>query len=406
MEKLNSIISQLKVFLKTDRLSQVRDALPDSLFLLEKGYNLVTTDNTTRYSLKLIESVIDISWEDLNIGHWSTVPENHRKLHALACFLKVIGLLQLAMQDDENTADNLKEAVRTADLGLILGCGFHDELSTAARLISSALFELESDSFDPEISKCTYSSNCDAFPGIKGEEICSLKLPSLQYFSEHHFYPQKPAILLDCISHWPAFGKWDNINYLKKVAGHRTVPIELGSSYTENDWGMRLTTLQEFIENHIIRKGDSVGYLAQHQLFNQVPELQNDICVPEYCCISDLEDGSYGVDTNAWFGPAGTVTPLHYDPKHNLFCQVVGSKRVLLYSPEDSENLYPHDATMLNNTAQVDPYSPNYDLFPKYRQAKAYECHLRPGEMLYIPPKWWHHIRSLDISFSVSFWWE
>lgn len=32
-------------------------------------------------------------------------------------------------------------------------------------------------------------------------------------------------------------------------------------------------------------------------------------------------------------------------------------------------------------------------------------CYLGPGEMLYIPPNWWHHVTALTPSFSVSFWW-
>lgn len=34
------------------------------------------------------------------------------------------------------------------------------------------------------------------------------------------------------------------------------------------------------------------------------------------------------------------------------------------------------------------------------------DCILEEGEMLYIPPKWWHYVRSLTTSFSVSFWWS
>lgn len=50
----------------------------------------------------------------------------------------------------------------------------------------------------------------------------------------------------------------------------RTVPIEIGSSYTEDDWSQQLLTLAEFIKGHVAKENDTVGYLAQHQLFEQV----------------------------------------------------------------------------------------------------------------------------------------
>lgn len=73
------------------------------------------------------------------------------------------------------------------------------------------------------------------------------------------------------MDHWPAVTRWD-IDYIRKVAGFRTVPVEVGSKYTDEDWGQKLMTIHEFISNFIKNQDDTgpVGYLAQHGLFDQV----------------------------------------------------------------------------------------------------------------------------------------
>jgi lysine-specific demethylase 8 len=149
---------------------------------------------------------------------------------------------------------------------------------------------------------------------------------------------------------------------------HGPLLLQMGQHYLEESWGTQLVTLGEFIRAHVI---DSVttdavathadgpcsgvvdsghaaltggcasaavraalapgategrgararrrrGYLAQHELFDQIPALATDIRTPDYCALG--EDGLRSV--NAWFGPAGTVTPLHQDPYHNLLAQV------------------------------------------------------------------------------------
>jgi hypothetical protein len=54
----------------------------------------------------------------------------------------------------------------------------------------------------------------------------------------------------------------------------------------------------------------------------QVPALADDVQTPEYCALTEDEEGGGLQAVNAWFGPAGTVTPLHTDPHHNLLAQV------------------------------------------------------------------------------------
>lgn len=134
--------------------------------------------------------------------------------------------------------------------------------------------------------------------------------------------------------------------------------------------------------------------------------------MPEYCYYlganddDDDDDVESSVDINAWFGPAGTVSPLHFDPKHNFLCQVIGEKYVRLYDERHSESLYPHEGNILRNTSQIDVENLDEQRFPLASGLPYWEGILRPGQMLYIPPRCWHYIRSLSISFSVSFWWE
>ncbi|PNF15567.1 Lysine-specific demethylase 8 [Cryptotermes secundus] len=334
---------------------------PAGLFLLQHTQDTVTEDNYTE-ALKAVEGVLEITWEELNTGHWSKVPLAPRQLYTAAAIIKIDILLRSYQQGCGDKTELLQSAMKTADLGILLGAPLSSgdcSMTRVAGLLSHALSMLSS----------------------------------------------------GCISHWPALHLWRDINYLKKVAGARTVPIELGVHYVHPTWSQKLMTVAEFIEAHIVpQTGEAtpIGYLAQHPLFEQVPELMSDIFEPEYCCLSDdLGEGAVTEETdiNAWFGPKGTVSPLHYDPKHNLLAQVVGEKRILLYHPDQSENLYPYEGSFLNNTAQVDPEEPDYKTFPNYKNIIAWECHLKQGEMLYIPPKWWHHVRSLSTSFSVSFWW-
>lgn len=50
---------------------------------------------------------------------------------------------------------------------------------------------------------------------------------SLEEFLKDHYLPGCPVIVSDCMAHWPAKMKWNNEDYLLRVAGNRTVPVEV-----------------------------------------------------------------------------------------------------------------------------------------------------------------------------------
>ncbi|POR31186.1 Mitochondrial division protein 1 [Tolypocladium paradoxum] len=259
----------------------------------------------------------------------------------------------------------------------------------------------------------------------------------------------RPVVFTDLIASWPALTHrpWNQPGYLlsRTFGGRRLVPVEVGRSYVDEGWGQELIQFKAFLARYVAPGLDSdgspgpgddaprhVGYLAQHNLFRQVPSLRNDIAVPDFCWSSVPHHpcGPAGdqppVDAprlNAWFGPARTITPLHTDGYHNLLCQVVGTKYVRLYPPRATPRMRaraPERGVDMSNTSGLDvgvlegwdepPEGVDEGMLEEMRAGlegvEYWECVLRPGDTLLIPIGWWHYVRSLSVSFSVSFWWN
>ena len=74
--------------------------------------------------------------------------------------------------------------------------------------------------------------------------------------------------------------------------------------------------------------------------------------------------------------------------------------------PREGRRVYEHPfRSKLPRVSAVDPDAPDYDRFPRFRSAEKSVFDLAPGELLYLPGGWWHHVRSLEESFSINWWW-
>ncbi|CAI9580545.1 unnamed protein product [Staurois parvus] len=355
---------------------------------------------------QLGELIMDISWEKLNGCNWREVSRDWRSAYSYGCMFKVVGICGCAelMERPE------EEALLVCDMALLLGAEIINNV--ISRIIAELRLPHHSEE-SPEKTGIPSTASNNFWkaqftqlllpPAKSGTTVPILNCPSLEHFRKNFLITEKPVILEGVIDHWPCMKKW-SIQYLQQVAGCRTVPVELGSRYTDAEWSQKLMTVNEFINRYILDQPTRMGYLAQHQLFDQIHELKEDIGVPEYCCLGEGDEDD--ITINAWFGPAGTVSPLHQDPQQNFLAQIVGRKFIRLYSVSETEHLYPFDSNLLHNTSQVDIENPDLEKFPMFKQAIYQECILSPGQILFIPVKWWHYVRALDISFSVSFWWS
>ncbi|VDK83118.1 unnamed protein product [Litomosoides sigmodontis] len=345
------------------------------------------TQDFTR-SKELENFLASLVWEKLNTGHYGEVDEAWRVFYASIMLCKAVRL---------KFEDQVQEALHACDIGLIMGRdidGF--ALSALAHHLHSSLSKPSN-----PVSLKTQKLLQPPSPLLNSIDVNVYELPSFEEMLKI-IENQKPVVIRGLVNQWPAFAKW-NFSYFNESIGHRTVPIEIGSNYADSDWKQTLMTFHDFIEKFIeCEDSDNPGYLAQHRLFDQIPELLDDIIIPDYCAFG--EEGIDNVDMNVWIGPAGTVSPLHFDPKNNIFCQVVGRKFLRLVSAAETEAVYPRKDGFLTNTSQLDMRYPDITKFPRFREAHVFECVLYAGECLFIPAGFWHYVLALDPSISVSCW--
>eukprot|EP01122_Echinamoeba_exundans_P003977 TRINITY_DN14016_c0_g1_i1.p1 TRINITY_DN14016_c0_g1~~TRINITY_DN14016_c0_g1_i1.p1 ORF type:complete len:437 (+),score=48.43 TRINITY_DN14016_c0_g1_i1:260-1570(+) len=379
-------------------------------------------------------SLLKFAWEKLHLGYWKDVAMIWRELYSFAAICYAVAN---AVEGKAN------DAVRALDMGILMGSPTYlVEIQQLIHLITSTEeFKLSRSKRKREAASTGHTKKQateDAVILMQVDPKHQIPIlespPSLTTFFREYMVKQRPVIIRGFVSQWPAVAepsrKWSGLDYLRAVAGFRLVPVEVGSKYTEREWSQTLMPLEEFIDTFISKLQapskvewiDQPGYVAQTTLFDQIPQLAKDIVVPDYTVLKhpshlggdsdDHQDES--VKINAWFGPAGTVSPIHHDPYDNLFCQVVGSKYVRLYDSCLQQEMYPYsrEESVLDNTSQVDldTYLTSKDEtalqpFPLFRSAGYQEAVVQEGDMLYIPPRWWHFVKSLSTSFSVSFWW-
>ena len=269
------------------------------------------------------------------------------------------------------------------------------------------------------------------YPIKQFSNLTETKPMTIGQFKENYYDLQHPVVIQHSNEHWKAFDRWRDMSMWCTEFGHRLIPIEIGkldptqiSSPSPPAWKESTLTVREyidqFIEHNLSKCGEAearvslenekIGYLAQHHLFDQFMQLQEDFDIPPYCKVSQTGEGMDHVQINAWFGTQDTVTSLHFDSYDNFLTQIFGYKYVRLYAPTQSEFLYPiegtgkNSVTKQNNISPVDVVNPDFEKYPKFKDAEYVECILGPHDMLFIPHQWWHYVRSLSPSFSVNFW--
>lgn len=245
---------------------------------------------------------------------------------------------------------------------------------------------------------------------------------SSQDFRRYYQNPGIPVIVGGLLNAEP---QWD-LDYLCQCLGNQVFPIRrYGQSRYQQD-KRQWTSSGSGVEAHSMTFSEyatclRAGVAKQQDLYLARCSLKQ----------TPLESGHSLYQAEAWFnlkfpatplnlwvGVGGHTSCLHYDPMDGLLMQLHGAKKILLFPPHQTYNLYPipiykqfrHGLKLRPVYSQVYPESPDLQAFPRFSETQPHclEGILHPGEILFLPCGWWHEVTSLGdgVVCSVNRFWN
>lgn len=251
-------------------------------------------------------------------------------------------------------------------------------------------------------------------------QIAETNSISVEDFHNEILTNGKPLVIRGLVNHWPMVaagkaGAQTFCNYLKPFDRGYDLSTVYGPPsingrifYNSDMSGLNCRMGQAKLST-------ALDYLLEHETDNPAPLLAMQSIQINRFLPGLQRENSLGllpdsIEPRIWIGGKATVAA-HYDPSENIACCVAGKRRFTLFPPEQITNLYigPFELTPAGAAiSMVDFNQPDYDKYPRFREAEAaaLQAELEPGDAIYIPYLWWHHVSSLEgFNALVNYWW-
>ncbi len=231
----------------------------------------------------------------------------------------------------------------------------------------------------------------------------------------------RPAILRGIVRAWPAVqaglkSPQELAGLLKSFDLGRTVETYMAEAAIGGRFFYRDDLRSFNFERRPERISDAIARMLAHLDDPEPPAIYVQSTsvpdfMPEFARLHTLEPVNPSVMPRIWIGNAVTVTT-HYDLSDNIACVVAGHRRFTFFPPEQLPNMYMGPLEFTPGGAPVslaDPEKPDLDRYPRFAEALAVAetAELEPGDAVYIPYSWWHHVRSLrPFNVLVNYWWN
>jgi Cupin-like domain len=224
-----------------------------------------------------------------------------------------------------------------------------------------------------------------------------------EVFRKEFYEPGIPVVIKNLSRDWPAYNKW-NWEFFKGLVGDKKVPLYnnvKSDAYTPVNKADDYKTFGEYID--MISQGPAAWRIFLFNIFDHAPELINDFKWPEH-----LMKGFIKKYPMLFTGGAGSITHMHFDIdlSHILHTQFKGRKRVLMFPFSEQHKLYRKPFEVLSLADFSNYYeqngTPDYERFPALKLAQGLDFIMEPGDTLFMPAGYWHHMEYLESGFAMS----
>ena len=232
-----------------------------------------------------------------------------------------------------------------------------------------------------------------------------------------------PRVLRGLVAHWPMVAAAREsmqaaVAYLHRLDNPKAPPAivtvgapQIGGRVFYNESLSDMNFRQEQIPLRVVL--DTLLKYASHDAppMIYVASTTLDTWLPGFRAENDVPMGGRDPLASIWIGNRTRIAA-HQDVPENMACVVAGRRRVTLFPPEQLRNLYvgPLDFTPAGQAVSlVDFAAPDLERFPRFAEAMAHAqvAELEPGDAVFIPSMWWHHMEGLEpFNVLVNYWWR
>lgn len=216
---------------------------------------------------------------------------------------------------------------------------------------------------------------------------------------------QSPAAMLDLLQQYSA-GLPVSACYLPPETGGRVFYNADFSGFNYQGGPLPFADLcKRLMDPALVESGASI-YMGSTEVNQYFPGIRAQHQLP----LEQLPGAAQAL-VSIWLGSKSRIAA-HYDFPHNLACNLVGHRRFTLFPPEQVVNLYPGPMEFApggQDVSLVDFAAPDFDRFPRFAKAleAGFQVTLAPGDVLFMPSMWWHHVEALDdLNLLLTHWWR